>query len=126
MQNNQELKELAATLEKFIYRVYNEVDTVTVDDIIQEPLFSIAHTEMFEGSEFNVYLNVEKSRIEKRPCIDEILEEIYPNHTEEPYMEYINFTSTKEMIDYLNVATFESLTDLERDFESEYNKAKGI
>lgn len=71
-------------------------------------LFSLAHTEMFEGRELNVYLNIEKLRIEKRPSIDE------------GEFEYMNFSTECDLIEYIrNFATFESLTELERDYELE-------
>ena len=108
MNEEKNLQALAVALEEFIWEVYGNEETITSEDLNNDNLFSLAHTEMFEGSELNVYLNIEKLRIEKRPTIDE------------GEFEYVNFSNEDELIAYIrNFATFESLTELERDYELE-------
>ncbi|MEB8122943.1 hypothetical protein NGH46_12490 [Staphylococcus xylosus] len=108
MNEEKNLQALAVALEEFIWEVYGNEETITSEDLNNDNLFSLAHTEMFEGSELNVYLNIEKLRIEKRPSIDK------------GEFEYVNFSNEYELIAYIrNFATFESLTELERDYELE-------
>lgn len=108
VKNSEELVDLAKALERFMCRVYGQEDTVETKELLNSR-FSIAHTEMFEGSELNVYLNLKELCVEKCPSI-----------TDDGYMECVYFTDVDEMINYIDYATFESLTDLTRDFEEEY------
>lgn len=108
MNEEKNLQALAVALEEFIWEAYGNEETITSEDLNNDNLFSLAHTEMFEGSELNVYLNIEKLRIEKRPSIDE------------GKFEYVNFSNEDELIAYIrDCATFDSLTELERDYELE-------
>lgn len=108
MNEEKKLQALAVALEEFIWEVYGNEETITSEDLNNDNLFSLAHTEMFQGSELNVYLNIEKLRIEKCPNIDE------------GEFEYVNFSNEDELIAYLrDCATFESLIELERDYELE-------
>lgn len=106
MNEEKNLQALAVALEEFIWEVYGNEVNVTSEDLNNDNLFSLAHTEMFEGSELNVYLNIEKLRIEKCPSIGEF--------------EYLNFSTEYDLIAYIrNFATFESLIELEKDYELE-------